>query len=624
MRKKIFLTVSICFVLYISSHAQGSWTAKANLGPSATYGRSKAASFELNGFGYIGTGYNGTAKNDFWKYDPASNAWTQMSNFGGSARYGAVGFSVNGFGYIGTGYSSPSYVKDMWKYDPTGNSWSAIANFGGTGRMDATCFVIGPKAFVGTGYDGSVVKNDFWVYNPVSDAWTAKANFSGSACCCATGFSVSGKGYICLGRNATTTYYNTIYQYDTTANSWTPKTNFTGAAREGASAFVLGNNAYVGTGGSNSLGTLYNDFYRYDPAGNSWSPIASFIGTMRSNCCGFTIGNYGYVGMGYTGGQVNNFYQYNLCSVTNTVTTTPPSCNAGSNGSINLTVSGATNPVTYVWSNASTNQNLTGLTAGNYSVLVTDGNGCTSSNTMTLTAPAVLMGSITPTTPILCNGGNNGSANLIVTGGTSPYSYSWSNGASTQNATGLSAGSYSVIITDTNGCTASDSFTMNQPTAISLTVTSTPGSCTTCNNGTGTITGTGGTPAYTYLWNTAPVQITSTATGLMPGSYTACITDANGCTTCTVVTVGNSNGIVEYNSPGISVFPNPSNGEFRILGLRENAELSVFNCIGELVFKTEMPRKQEKVNVTSLPYGIYLLYIKTEDKILTKKIILTK
>ncbi len=620
MKKNIlFIAFSI---ISSASFSQGSWIAKANLG-TATNGRSKGAAFVINGLGYIGTGYNGTAKNDFWQYDPMANVWTQKANFGGSARYGAIGFAVNGDGYIGTGFASPNFMKDMWKYNVSGNSWTQVGDFGGSGRMDATCFVIGNRVYAGTGQTSSNVLNDFWQYNPGSDTWTSKANFGGTARSNATGFAVGGKGYVCLGRNFNSgTYYNNIFQYDTTANTWTARANFTGAAREGASAFVIGNYAYVGTGGSNNLGTLYNDFYKYDPAGNAWSAIATFIGSLRSHSNGFSIGNFGYVGMGYTGGQVNSFYQYDMCSITNTVTPTNVSCNGGSNGSVNLTVSGATSPLTYLWSNASTSEDISGLSAGSYSVLITDANTCTSTNTVAITAPVAISNTVT-LTHLQCFGDSSGSVDLTVSGGISAYTYLWSNNATTQDVSGLDAGSYNVLITDANGCKDTAFAILTQPTALAYSVTSSPASCSTCADGGASATVSGGTSPYTYAW-TPSGKTTQSVTGLLPGQYTVCITDSSGCSACDTVSIGTNSGIAEYNSPAISIFPNPSSGMFKVQGLKANANLFIYNCIGEMVYSVAIPRKDELINASSLPFGIYFLKIETEDKIYTKKLTLTE
>ncbi len=617
-------TTLLFFLLIISSQifSQGIWSMKANLGPNTTYGRSKGVSFEVNGIGYMGTGYNGTARVDLWAYDPTTNVWTQKANFGGSSRYGAFGFAVNGNGYIGTGFSSPSYLKDVWKYDVAGNSWSQVADFGGSNRMDVASFVIGNRAYVGTGYAGGSVVKDFWQYNPVSNSWLQKANYGGASRSSATGFAVNGKGYICLGAS-TSTYFNDIYQYDTTANTWTAKANFPGAAREGASAFVISNFGYVGTGGSNSLVTLYNDFYKYDPAGNTWSLIPNFTGSLRSHACSFSIGKSGYVGTGYTGGQVNSFYQYNSCSLTNTITATSVSCNGGSNASINLTVAGANNPVSYAWSNAATTQDLSGLAAGGYTVLITDANGCTASDSIFVAEPFVIFDSIIPNN-ILCKGDSTGLIYFAVFGGTTPYTYAWSNTETTQNISGLIAGNYSVLITDANGCTNSNSTTITEPgTAITYSISSTPANCSTCSDGTASIVVSGGNQPYSYLWSPTSYT-TATITGLLPGQYTVCVTDSNYCVKCDTISIGFNNSVFEYDAPSISIFPNPSNGEFYISGIKTKTELSIYNCLGVKVYQTSINRKREKVSIETLSEGVYFLYLKTEDKIITKKITFLK
>src|SRR3990172_7611012 len=119
--KKLLLTSCIAlltsnFLLLTSSFAQlGSWSAKANFGGT---GRSNAVAFSIGSYGYIGTGYDGVTKKDFWRYDPAANLWSQMADFGGTARRAATGFAIGNFGYIGTGYDGTGpYTKDFWQYD---------------------------------------------------------------------------------------------------------------------------------------------------------------------------------------------------------------------------------------------------------------------------------------------------------------------------------------------------------------------------------------------------------------------------------------------------------------------------------------------------------------------------
>ena len=126
------------------------------------------------------------------------DTWTQKVNFGGTARYSAVGFSIGSRGYIGTGYDGSAFKKDFWEYNPLTNAWTQKADFGGTARYSAVGFSIGSRGYIGTGRDNSspVVTKDFWEYNPTANTWTKKADFLGAARYMAVGFSIEGKGYI--------------------------------------------------------------------------------------------------------------------------------------------------------------------------------------------------------------------------------------------------------------------------------------------------------------------------------------------------------------------------------------------------------------------------------------------
>ncbi len=147
-------------------------------------------------------------------------------------------------------------------------------------------------------------------------------------------------------------------------------------------------------------------------------------------------------------------------------------CNGANDGSINLTVTGGADCVAYTfnWSNGATTEDVSNLTAGNYSVTITDANGCSTSSSFTLTEPALLVSSgVAATyvcgTNVSCNGANDGSINLTVTGGADcvAYTFNWSNGATTEDVSNLTAGNYSVTITDANGCSTSSSFTLTEP-----------------------------------------------------------------------------------------------------------------------------------------------------------------
>ena len=228
---------------------------------------------------------------------------------------------------------------------------------------------------------------------------------------------------------------------------------------------------------------------------------------------------------------VNNSPTSSIASQTNV------SCNGGADGSATATATGGTAPYIYLWSNAATPATVTGLAAGNYSVTVTDANGCSSVQNVTITEPNALTGSISSQTNVACNGGTDGSATATATGGTAPYTYLWSNASTTATATGLAAGNYNVTITDANGCTTNVSnINITEPTALTSSISSqTNVACNGASTGAATVTANGGTAPYTYLWSNAAT--TATATGLVAGTYTVTVTDANGCNSAQNVTI---------------------------------------------------------------------------------------
>jgi gliding motility-associated-like protein len=204
---------------------------------------------------------------------------------------------------------------------------------------------------------------------------------------------------------------------------------------------------------------------------------------------------------------------------------------------------GGTSPYSYSWNTTpvQATETATGLVAGTYTVTVTDANGCTATASVTITEPpAPLTVTITSQTNILCFGDATGSATADASGGAAPYVYSWDTTPvqTGPTATGLVAGTYTVTVTDNIGAVGTGTVTITQPAAaLALTSTWTDVLCTGAGNGTATVVATGGTAPYSYSWDSTPVQTTATATGLIPGTYTATVTDANGCVATINVTI---------------------------------------------------------------------------------------
>ncbi len=219
---------------------------------------------------------------------------------------------------------------------------------------------------------------------------------------------------------------------------------------------------------------------------------------------------------------------------------TGETCNGQKIGTATITMIGGTAGYTYSWvPSAQTNATATNLPSATYTASVTDANGCIATDTVTITQPQVVSIDMKPGN-VSCFGGANGSVTASVTGGTGPYTYSWSPVVSTDSTiSSLMTGTYSVNVSDVNGCKAGDSITITQPTngLMVVIIKQSPVTCTGGKNGSGTVGASGGTGPYTYSWSPPVVSADSTADSLAAGSYNATATDAHGCSTSITVVI---------------------------------------------------------------------------------------
>ncbi|RZJ64113.1 MAG: hypothetical protein EOO45_19195 [Flavobacterium sp.] len=215
-------------------------------------------------------------------------------------------------------------------------------------------------------------------------------------------------------------------------------------------------------------------------------------------------------------------------SAISSTTKTNVTCYGGSNGTASVTAGGA---VSYDWTPGNPSgdgtASVTGLTAGNWTCTVTFSGGSTSSAVITIGQPSAPVDATLSQTNILCYGASTGSASVTAFGGTGSYSYYWSNGATGPSITGLPAGIYSVVIFDGNNCTSFKNFNITQPSEFTATTSQNNVSCYGSNNGSATVSPSGGVGSYTYLWSNGATG--SSATGLAPGNYSVTIRDANNC-----------------------------------------------------------------------------------------------
>ncbi|MBI5219718.1 MAG: gliding motility-associated C-terminal domain-containing protein [Bacteroidia bacterium] len=214
-------------------------------------------------------------------------------------------------------------------------------------------------------------------------------------------------------------------------------------------------------------------------------------------------------------------------------------CNQ-SDGAIDLTVSGGSAPYLYHWSSGEATQDLSGKPSGTFAVTVTDANLCTSNATIQINNISGPTASITASQNVQCFGANDGFATVTGNGGTLSFSYLWNTTPAqmTQTATNLGPGIYSVTVTDINtNCTVNASVTITEPAVLTMNINTHDVQCNGQCNGSANVVPFGGTPPYTFLWNTSPSSTNDTVTGLCAGSYTVVITDANACIRMQTVTI---------------------------------------------------------------------------------------
>ncbi len=297
----------------------------------------------------------------------------------------------------------------------------------------------------------------------------------------------------------------------------------TGTAWEYTSGWAFRNNNIPNNNGVFNPGDWSVNLQVYETAApNASQPVPLPINTFM-----------GSTGLGLSQ-CIGPFTFTTLCSPIATVNDSivNVSCNGGADGSIDITPTNGIMPYTYTWSNGDATEDIAGLTPGSYMVTIEDGVGCFFvSAPYVITEPTAVAVTVDGFMNASCNSGADGSISITTSGGTPPYTYNWSNGATSEDLTGLSAGAYTGTVTDANGCTlVAGPVNITEPTMpISFMLDAmTDVSCNGAADGEILITPTGGTPPYTYNWSTG--ANTEDLTGLSAGTYEGTITDANGCT----------------------------------------------------------------------------------------------
>lgn len=383
-----------------------------------------------------------------------------------------------------------------------------------------------------------------------------------------------------------------------------------------------------------------------------------------------------------------------------TTTQNDVSCPGGTDGDATVTVSGGIGAYTYSWSSGGTAATESNLSVGSYTCTTTDANGCTLTTTFSITEPPAFSTTAT-TTNVTCNGGSDGAIDLVPAGGTAPYTFSWNSGAyTTEDLTGIPAGSYSGVLTDANGCIDSGTVVINEPIAITTNEIVTGASSCTSNDGSIDLSTSGGINPYTFAWSNSAT--TEDISGLDGGVYSVVITDVNGCTHSATFTItepgaptvmysepmdtacqnppmtftlsgefpaggtwtgpGVSGNVFDPNMAGVGyntivysytdsigcsgsavdsiwvdvcmdvatntirnfdVYPNPSSGIFTV-NSDANAIITVYDAIGNAVMRVRSSNEKTEINLSEFASGVYMISVQSENVNSTQRIILDK
>ena len=254
------------------------------------------------------------------------------------------------------------------------------------------------------------------------------------------------------------------------------------------------------------------------------------------------IGSFSYDWFNQTwslaGFQAYSFSPFSMTAdvLAATATTAPVSCFGGNNGSVSLAFNNVAYPLSYLWTNGATTPTLTNVSANSYQAQIIDANGCQLLTGGVVTQPAYPLQANLQATNVSCfSGVTNGAVNASVSGGTSPYAYSWNNGSLSEDISNISTGNYTLTVTDANSCTTTSSATITAPSDIVQFASTTNTNCFGGTNGSVNVSVSGGLTPYSYSWSSG--QISEDIQGIAAGTYTLTITDGNACTKAQTFTI---------------------------------------------------------------------------------------
>ena len=311
MKKAVLYSLLVISMFSVDAFADEQWTSCANFPAQA---RHRCTAFAIGNKGYVGGGHINSfvevVHEDFWQYDPGTDSWTQIADFGGGKRYHSSAFSIGEFGYVGLGEDeNDNYYNDFYRYVPEFNIWQPVASFPGNPRRAATSFVIDDLGYVGTGQSDFGYEVDFYYYDPQTNSWTQVSDFMGQARSSAVGFSYNGKGYVGTG-HIFGDHTKDFFEYDPLTNSWTQKADVGHVFRQDATGFVLNDKGYILTGNDVDADFNYKDVWEYNFTTDTWIQIEDFGAEGRRYMVSVVIGDVAYAGTGTDGTNLNDWYRF--------------------------------------------------------------------------------------------------------------------------------------------------------------------------------------------------------------------------------------------------------------------------------------------------------------------------
>lgn len=500
----------------------------------------------------------------------AQGTWTQLNNVGGQGRYWATGFATGDVVYIGCGYTGSAYLQDFWAYNISTGTWTQRANYPGDGRLYTSAFSIGDKGyFFGGNYTG--FSNDLWEYDPASNTWTEKASLPATGRWGAAGFSIGTKGYIGTGDNLGGNgqgCQSDFWEWDQATNTWTQRASFPGTPVYATASFSIGNKGYIGTGADGS--SAHDEFFEWDQATNTWTQKADVPGGPRYQAFGFSIGTRGFIGGGSTGD--NDLWAWDQATDTWTQATSFPG--TGLNVSTGVSLNGKG----YVAGGAPANTQFWEFEPACPSVA----------------AP------IDPAGPVaVCD------ADSVTLTAPTGITYLWSDGRTSASIDVTDAGSYSVTITDGQGCELTTEAVEVSVTPLPPTPTITVGDASLLCNAT----------ADAYQWldcNNGLLPIPgATESTYAPGvdGFVAVRITVDGCSSISDCADLLSTGLSQVDAASVKVQPNPF-VDALFINVPDDARrysVTVIDALGrEVQASTDLHDKQIRVQVDDVSGVLFI------------------